>query len=93
MLLGHVDINAAFASMERVFRPDLASVPLVVLSNNDGAIVAASREAKELGMQIGEAWFKVRAQAERELQLTALSSNYELYGDMSRRTMNPRMLQ
>ena len=86
MLLGHVDINAAFASMERVFRPDLASVPLVVLSNNDGAIVAASREAKELGMQIGEAWFKVRAQAER-LGVVAVSSNYELYGSMSSRVM------
>lgn len=86
MHLAHVDINSCYASMERVFRPDLASTPLVVLSNNDGAIVAASADAKALGMQIGEAWFKVRAQAER-LGVVAVSSNYELYGSMSSRVM------
>lgn len=92
MHLAHVDINSCYASMERVFRPDLASTPLVVLSNNDGAIVAASADAKALGMQIGEAWFKVRAQAER-LGVVAVSSNYELYGSMSSRVMNHRLLQ
>jgi len=64
----------------------------VVLSNNDGMIVASSREAKALGLDLGRPWFELRPHAQR-LGLRALSSNYELYGDMSRRTMNPRMLQ
>lgn len=87
MQLAHVDVNAAFASWERVFRPDLVGVPLVVLSNNDGMVVAASREAKELGLDLGEPWFKIRPHAER-LGVHALSSNYELYGSFSARTMS-----
>lgn len=91
-MLAHVDVNSAYASWERVFRPDLDGVPLVVLSNNDGMVVASSREAKALGLDLGEPWFKLRPHAER-LGVRAVSNNYELYGDMSARTMNPRMLQ
>lgn len=86
-MLAHVDVNSAYASFERVFRPDLATVPLVVLSNNDGMVVAASREAKALGLDLGEPWFKIKPYAER-LGVHALSSNYELYGSMSARTMS-----
>ncbi|OZB89622.1 MAG: DNA polymerase V subunit UmuC, partial [Microbacterium sp. 14-71-5] len=85
-MLGHVDVNSAYASWERVFRPDLDGVPLVVLSNNDGMIVASSREAKGMGLDLGEPWFKLRPHAER-LGIRAVSSNYELYQDMSNRTM------
>lgn len=91
-MLAHVDVNSAYASWERVFNPALEGRPLVVLSNNDGMIVASSSEAKQLGLDLGKPWYELRPFAE-ELGVTAVSSNYELYGDMSRRTMNPRMLQ
>ncbi len=91
-MLLHCDVNSAYVSFERVFRPDLEGVPTVVLSNNDGMVVASSREAKALGLDLGRPWFELRPHAQR-LGVTALSSNYELYGDMSRRFHNPRMLQ
>ncbi|WP_208636605.1 Y-family DNA polymerase [Microbacterium phyllosphaerae] len=86
-MLAHVDVNSAYASFERVFNPRLADVPLVVLSNNDGMVVAASREAKALGLDLGKPWFELRPHAAR-LGVSAVSSNYELYGDMSRRVMD-----
>lgn len=52
-MIAHVDVNSAYASFERVFNPALETVPLVVLSNNDGMVVAASREAKALGLDLG----------------------------------------
>jgi DNA polymerase V len=85
-MLAHVDINSAYASFERVFNPTLESRPLVVLSNNDGMVVAASKEAKALGLDLGKPWFELRPHAQR-LNVVAVSSNYELYGDMSRRVM------
>ncbi len=85
-MIAHVDVNSAYVSFERVFNPKLEGIPVVVLSNNDGMVVASSREAKALGLDLGKPWFELRHQAER-LGLTALSSNYELYGDMSRRVM------
>jgi len=91
-MLAHVDVNSAYASWERVFRPDLEGRPVCVLSNNDGMVVAASKEAKELGLDLGEPWFKIRPRAEH-LGVVAVSSNYELYGDCSRRVMNHRVLQ
>ena len=91
-MLAHVDVNSAYASFERVFNPALADVPLVVLSNNDGMVVAASKEAKRMGLDLGKPWFELRPHAER-LGVRAVSSNYELYGDMSRRVMNHRLLQ
>lgn len=62
-MLAHVDVNSAYASFERVFNPRLADVPLVVLSNNDGMVVAASREAKALGLDLGKPWFELRPHA------------------------------
>lgn len=86
-LIAHVDVNSAYVSFERAFNPRLENKPVVVLSNNDGCVVTASAEAKAAGIQLGTPWFKLRPDAER-LNLTALSSNYELYGDLSRRCMN-----
>lgn len=86
-MLAHVDVNSAYASFERVFRPDLATIPLVVLSNNDGMVVAASRDAKAMGLDLGVPWFKLKPHAER-LGIRAVSSNYELYGSMSARVMS-----
>lgn len=86
-MLAHVDVNSAYASFERVFNPRLAGVPLVVLSNNDGMVVAASREAKALGLDLGKPWFELRPHA-KHMGVEAVSSNYELYGDMSQRVMD-----
>ncbi len=91
-MLAHVDVNSAYASFERVFDPSLEGRPLVVLSNNDGMVVAASKEAKALGLDLGKPWFELRPHAQR-LNVAAVSSSYELYGDMSRRVMNRRKLQ
>ena len=91
-MLAHVDVNSAYVSWERVFQPRLEGRAVAVLSNNDGMIVASSREAKALGLDLGRPWFELKPHAER-LQLTALSSNYELYGDLSRRTMKRRELR
>lgn len=82
--IGLIDVNSFYVSAERVFDPTLRNRPVVVLSNNDGCAVALSKEAKALGIQMGEPWFKLAASAER-LNLVAKSSNYELYGQMSDR--------
>ena len=81
-----VDANNFYVSCERVFDPSLRDRPVVVLSNNDGCCVARSEEAKALGIQMGTPYFKV-ADLLRRHQGCALSSNYALYGDMSRRLM------
>src|SRR5690625_5211286 len=86
-----VDMNSAFVSMERVFDPTLHNRPVVVLSNNDGCVVARSPEAKALGIPMGYPWFKLEATAAQH-NLVARSSNYELYGEMSSRVMNRRLL-
>ncbi|MCA1810354.1 MAG: Y-family DNA polymerase, partial [Lentisphaerae bacterium] len=85
-LYGLVDCNSFYASCERVFRPDLADRPVLVLSNNDGCVVARSAEAKALGIAMGMPFFKARS-LYRNAGLAAFSSNYTLYGDMSRRVM------
>lgn len=82
-----VDCNNFYASCERVFNPRLEGCPIVVLSNNDGCVVARSNEAKELGIQMGVPFFRIRKTVE-ENRVWAFSSNYTLYGDMSRRVMN-----
>src|SRR5699024_7343659 len=87
-----VDVNSAFVSMERVFDPTLHNRPGVVLSNNDGCVVARSPEATALGIPMGYPWFKLEATAEKH-GLVAKSSNYELYGQMSSRCMNRRLLR
>ena len=81
-----IDCNNFYASCERAFRPDLRARPIVVLSNNDGCIIARSNEAKELGIGMGVPYFKCKAQLERN-GIVAFSSNYALYGDMSARVM------
>jgi DNA polymerase V len=81
-----VDCNNFYASCERVFRPALNGKPVVVLSNNDGCIVARSNEAKSLGIAMGEPYFKAKHVIEKN-DVKVFSSNYTLYGDMSRRVM------
>ena len=81
-----IDCNSFYASCERVFRPDLLRTPIVVLSNNDGCVIARSAEAKVLGIKMGEPYFQIR-QKLRQHGILAFSSNYALYGDMSQRVM------
>ena len=81
-----IDGNSFYCSCERVFRPELKNIPVVVLSNNDGCVVARSAEAKALGIKMGEPYFKVRHLVAQG-RLKAFSSNYELYVDISRRMM------
>lgn len=81
-----VDCNSFYASCEKVFRPELEGRPIVVLSNNDGCIIARNDEAKRLGIPMGEPYFKAKALIEQQ-KVSVFSSNYALYGDMSRRVM------
>lgn len=81
-----VDCNNFFVSCERVFRPDLRNTPCVVLSNNDGCVIARSNEAKALGIKMGAPFYQVRQLLE-DNGVAVFSSNYVLYGDMSRRVM------
>ncbi len=82
-----VDCNNFYASCERVFRPDLEHKPIVVLSNNDGCVVARSEEAKHLGIGMAVPLFKVKDLIQNH-KVAVFSSNYTLYGDMSARVMN-----
>jgi len=81
-----VDIDSAYASMERVFRPDLGDRGIAILSNNDGAVVAANKAAKALGIRTGTPHFKVKDIIEKH-RIALFSSNYALYGDLSNRVM------
>ena len=81
-----VDMNNCFVSCERLFDPILEGVATVVLSNNDGCVVARSAEAKALGIQMGDPWFKLEGRA-KQWNLQYRSSNYELYGSLSERVM------
>jgi DNA polymerase V len=85
-MFGLVDANNFYASCQRVFDPSLIDKPVVVLSNNDGCIVARSNEAKALGINMGEPYFKAKPIIEQH-GVKVFSSNYELYGDMSSRVM------
>ncbi len=82
-----VDCNNFYASCERVFRPDLKGKPVVVLSNNDGCVIARSNEAKALGIPMGAPAFEYEKLFEQH-QVQVFSANFELYGDMSNRVMN-----
>jgi DNA polymerase V len=79
-----VDANSFYATCERIFRPDLANKPVVVLSNNDGCIVARSKEAKALGIDMQKPYFQIRHLI-RRFDVEVFSSNYTLYADMSER--------
>ncbi len=85
-MIGLCDCNSFFASCERLMRPDLEKKPIVVLSNNDGIIVAADQVAKSLGFSRGKAWHEVKEEAEKK-GVVAFSSNYTLYQDLSNRVM------
>ena len=86
-MFGLVDCNNFYVSCERVFQPRLEGRPVVILSNNDGCIISRSAEAKALGLKMGDPYFQVKEQLRRE-QVQVFSSNYTLYGDMSRRVMH-----
>ena len=81
-----IDCNSFYASCERVFRPDLAKTPIVVLSNNDGCVIARSYDAKPF-VKMGEPYFQAKDKLRRH-GIMAFSSNYALYGDMSERVMS-----
>jgi DNA polymerase V len=81
-----VDCNSFYCSCERVFRPDLLNKPIVVLSNNDGCVVARTDEVKSLGIPSWEPYFKVKDQIKKH-NVAVFSSNYTLYGDLSGRVM------
>ncbi len=81
-----VDCDSFYCSVERLFRPSLIGRPVVVLSNNDGNVVARSREAKQLGVPMGEPWFEVRRRPGLS-HVEACSPNFTLYGDISRRVV------
>lgn len=87
-----VDANNFYASCERIFDPSLEGKPIVVLSNNDGCVIARSEEAKAAGIPMGAPWQAIAPEAAMK-GVVARSSNYELYGDINARTINPRMLQ
>lgn len=86
-LYGLADCNNFYCSCERVFHPDLIGKPVVVLSNNDGCVIARSEESKALGIKMGEAFYQVKEKLEQN-NVAVFSSNYNLYGDMSRRVMS-----
>lgn len=86
-MFGLLDCNNFYVSCERVFQPQLENRPVVVLSNNDGCIISRSNEAKALGLQMGVPYFRVKDLLQKH-QVQVFSSNYTLYGDMSRRVMH-----
>lgn len=85
-MIGIVDCNNFYASCERSFNPGLYGKPIVILSNNDGCIIARSNEAKKLGLEMGTPLYRVQNLLETN-KVAVFSSNYNLYGDMSRRIM------
>lgn len=87
MMFALVDVNAFYASCESAFRPDLKGKPVVVLSNNDGCVIASNVEAKVLGVNMGAPYFKQK-DLFRRYGVFCFSSNYELYADMSSRVMS-----
>lgn len=82
-----VDANNFYASCERLFQPQLSNTPIVVLSNNDGCVIARSNEAKALGVAMGVPYFEIKQFAKR-YKVRVFSSNYAFYGDMSNRIMS-----
>ena len=86
-MIALADCNNFYASCERVFNPALENKPIVVLSNNDGCIIARSNEAKSLGIKMGEPVFKARKIIE-DNNVNVFSTNFALYGDMSNRVMS-----
>src|SRR5690554_3619517 len=86
-MIGIADCNNFYASCQRVFDPSLNGKPIIVLSNNDGCVVARSNEAKSLGIQMGVPVFEIKEIIEKS-NVSVFSSNYTMYGDMSNRVMS-----
>src|SRR5687767_11696163 len=86
-MIALVDCNNFYASCERLFDPKLDNRPVVVLSNNDGCVIARSNEAKAIGIQMGAPAFMMEDLIDKN-QVAVFSSNYTLYGDMSNRVMH-----
>ena len=85
-MYGIIDCDNCYVSCERVFRPDLEGKPVVVLSNNDGCVVARSNEDKALGIKEGPPYFQMQQQFGNQ-EIAVFSSNYELYGDLTSRVV------
>ena len=85
-MYGIVDCDNCYVSCERVFRPDLNGKPVVVLSNNDGCVVARSSEAKSMGIKAGIPYFQLAEQFPNQ-DIAVFSSNYELYGELTGRVV------
>lgn len=86
-MYGIIDCDNCYVSCERVFRPDLKDKPVVVLSNNDGCVVARSNEAKKMGIKAGTPYFQLAEQFPN-LKIVVFSSNYELYGELTSRVVS-----
>ena len=86
-MIALVDCNNFYASCERVFNPKIENKPVIVLSNNDGCVIARSNEAKVLGIKMGEPAFKLKNLIEK-YNINVFSTNFALYGDLSKRVMN-----
>ena len=85
-IIALVDCNSFYVSCERLFNPKISQSPVVVLSNNDGCVIARSAEAKKIGIKMGEPYFKIKNIVTVN-NVQVFSSNYALYGDISRRIM------
>jgi DNA polymerase V len=79
-----IDCNNFYTSCERLFRPELQNKPVIILSNNDGCAIARSQEAKDLGIKMGDVYYKIEKLI-KENDVRVFSSNYTLYADMSAR--------
>ena len=86
-MYGIIDCDNCYVSCERVFRPDLNGKPVVVLSNNDGCVVARSNEAKAMGIKAGTPYFQLAEQFPNQ-KIAVFSSNYELYGELTGRVVS-----
>ena len=86
-MYGIIDCDNCYVSCERVFRPDLEGKPVVVLSNNDGCVVARSNEAKQLGIKSGTPYFQL-GKMFPDAKIEVFSSNYELYGELTGRIVS-----
>lgn len=86
-IVGLIDVNNFYVSCERIFMPQLENKPVIVLSNNDGCVVARSNESKRLGIKMGEPFYKIKPIVQKH-GVEVFSSNYSLYGDMSERVMS-----
>ena len=85
-MIALIDCNSFYCSCEQVFRPDLRNKPVVVLSNNDGCVIARNKEAKALGIPMGAVYHKYEALLKKN-KVTVFSSNFPLYADFSSRVM------